>query len=153
MANTYNKIYLHIVFAVKHRKALLDKSWRPLLFAYIAQSLTKRGHQAIAVNGYHDHVHLLFQYSMKELVPDLVRELKKSSNAFIKEHKLSGFLFEWQQGYGAFSVSWHDVDKIQNYIKNQEEHHKKVHFKGEYTDMLKEYKVDYKDDYLFDFLE
>jgi len=94
MADTYRKVYLHIVFAVKNRDALLGKAWRHRLFEYISKSLTARGHYALAVNGYVDHVHLFFNYSCEELISDLVREIKKSSNKFINENNLSKFKFE-----------------------------------------------------------
>ena len=95
MANTYRKVYLHIVFAVKIRKALLDKSWRHELFAYMAGSINQRGHFSLAVNGFTDHVHLFFDYNCNELISDLVREIKKSSNAFINDRNLCEQNFEW----------------------------------------------------------
>lgn len=83
MADTYRKVYLHIVFAVKNRKALLVKPWRNELFAFMATSLNNRGHFSLSINGYNDHVHLFFDYNCKELISELVREIKKSSNEFI----------------------------------------------------------------------
>jgi REP element-mobilizing transposase RayT len=93
MADTYRKVYLHVVFAVKNRNALLDKSWRLRLFAYTSKMLTNRGNFALAVNGYHDHVHLFFDYSCKELIEDLVREVKKSMSNFIKEKIYANSIF------------------------------------------------------------
>jgi putative transposase len=95
MANTYKKVYLHIVFAVKYRNALLHKSWRGNLFAYMAGVLNSRGHFLFAGNGYDDHVHLFFDYSCIELIADLVREVKKTSSSFIKENNLVSVKFEW----------------------------------------------------------
>jgi REP element-mobilizing transposase RayT len=64
MADTYRRVYLHIVFAVKNKDALLDISWRTRLFAYTSIILSNKGHCALAVNGYHDHVHLFFDYTI-----------------------------------------------------------------------------------------
>ncbi len=152
MADTYRKVYLHIVFAVKNRNALLDITWRDRLFAYTSKVLTNRGHYALAVNGYHDHVHLIFDYSCNELIEDLVREVKKSMSNFIMETRLSKFKFQWQSGYAVFSVGYRDKDKIINYIKNQNKHHSQNTFKDEYMSLLKSYEVDFKDEYVFDFL-
>ena len=80
--------YLHVVFAVKNRTALLEKSWRYRLFAYVSKTLSQRGHYALAVNGHLDHIHLFFDYNCKELIADLVREIKKSSNKFVKENQI-----------------------------------------------------------------
>jgi len=71
MANTYKKVYLHIVFAVKNRNALLHKSWRPNLFSYVSGIIKNKGHYPLAVNGYHNHIHILLDYNLNELVPDL----------------------------------------------------------------------------------
>ena len=62
MANPYTKIYVQAVFAVKHQKALLKKEHRPEIFKYMSGVLDNRGHKSLAVNGYHDHVHLLFDF-------------------------------------------------------------------------------------------
>jgi len=130
MANTYRKIYLHIVFAVKNRNALLNKKWRLEVFKYIASALNERGHYSLAVNGHHDHVHLFFDYNGKELVQDLVREIKKSSNQYIKDQGYTQFRFDWQSGYGVFSQGYRERDIIIKYIMNQEEHHRKKTFRG-----------------------
>ena len=86
MANAYHKIYLHVIFAVKNRNALLDESWREEVFKYMSGTINQRGHYSLAVNGSYDHVHLFFDYKGNELVEDLVREIKKASNTFIKEN-------------------------------------------------------------------
>lgn len=151
MANTYRKVYLHIIFAVKNREALLEKSWRYRVFEYISKSLTARGHKA-PVNGYADHVHLFFDYSCNELISDLVREIKKSSNKFINENNLSKFKFEWQTGYSVFSCDYNNICAVIDYIKNQEEHHKNNNFQSEYLNLLKEYQIDYQDEYVFNFI-
>lgn len=152
MANTYKKVYLHIVFAVKNREALLDKSWRSELFSYMSGILKKRGHYPLAVNGHKDHVHLLFDYSLKELPAELVRELKKASNQLINEHYVSNNLFNWQSGYGIFSVGWKEKDQMIQYIVNQEQHHESRSFKDEYLALLNAFNIEYKDEYVFDFL-
>lgn len=153
MANTYSKIYLQIVFAVKNRDALLRKPWRNDVFAYMAAALNKRGNYSLAVNGSFDHVHLFFDYKGKELIRDLVREIKKSSNTFIKDRKLTRFKFQWQSGYGVFSHSNREKGTIIQYIMKQEEHHQKVKFNEEYFKFLKDFEVEFKEEYVFDFLE
>jgi len=153
MANTYKKVYLHIIFAVKNRKALLGKSWRHRLFIYISKSLKNRGHYPLAVNGHVDHVHLFFDYSCQELISDLVREIKKSSNQFISEENLTPFKFDWQSGYGVFSNSAREKDTIIKYIMNQEDHHSSKSFRDEYLTLLKRYEIEFKDEYVFEFFE
>jgi len=153
MANTYKAVYLQVVFAVKHRNALLAKEWRGRLFAYTTEVLRKRGHYPLAVNGYSDHVHLFFDYSTKELISDLVREVKKSMSNFIKDNDLTPFHFEWQTGYGVFSHGKREKGQIIEYIRNQEAHHSKRSFRDEYMSLLQLFEIEFKDEYVFDFLD
>ncbi len=145
-------MYVQIVFAVKRREALLDSRWRNRVFKYIAGGLNARGHYSLAVNGHHDHVHIFFDYNGKELIEDLVREIKKSSAKFIKDERLSNFKFEWQSGYGVFTHGYREKPTIIEYIRNQEEHHSKTTFKEEYLSFLKAYDIEFKKEYLFEFL-
>jgi putative transposase len=153
MANTYRKLYLQIIFAVKNREALLEKPWRPELFKYIAGTINQRKHYSLAVNGTQDHIHIFLDYNGRELIEDLVREIKKASSDFIKDKELSSFKFEWQSGYGVFSHGYREKSIVIDYVKNQEEHHRKKSFREEYMAFLRSYEIDYKDEYLFDFLD
>jgi len=153
MVNTYSKIYLHIVFAVKNREALLHKSWRHRLFQYASKTLTNMGQYSLAVNGHYDHIHILINYSGKILIKDIVREIKKSMTNFIKGNNLSPFKFEWQNGYGVFSNGYKEIDGVINYIRNQEHHHTKRSFKEEYMTLLEKYEIEFKEEYVFEFLD
>jgi REP element-mobilizing transposase RayT len=153
MPNTYKKVYLHIVFAVRNRNAVLSKSWRPELFSYISGTIKKRGHYPLAVNGYDDHIHILLDYSLNELVPNLVREIKRASTAFIQDNNLTRFEFKWQTGYGIFSVGYKELSIVIQYVIDQEKHHSKKSFKNEYLLLLNKYEIEYKDEYVFEFLD
>ena len=153
MENSYLKVYLQIIIVVRHREALLHKSWRADLFKYTSATLTNRGHFALAVNGYNDHVHMFIHYSTKELISDLVREIKKSMSNFIRSNQYTKKKFAWQSGYAVFSHGWRERDIIINYIKNQESHHKKRNFKKEYLQLLEKYEIEFKKEYLFDFFQ
>ena len=94
--------------------------------------MTERGHYALAVNGYDDHIHLFIDYSADELICDLVREIKKVMSNFIRNNNLCPTKFEWQGGYGVFSHGTREKGKLIEYIKNQEQHHQSKRFKEEY---------------------
>ena len=153
MANTYRKLNIQIVFAVKNRQALLHKSWRGELFKYIAGVINNRGHFSLAVNGVNDHLHIFFDYNGQELIGDLVREIKKSSNNYINDKNLCSSKFQWQSGYGVFSHGYREKDIIINYVKNQELHHKKRTFRKEYIAFLKSYDIEFKEEYMFAFFD
>ncbi len=153
MANTYTQLYIHLVFAVKNRNALIQKSWRANLEKYITGIIQNHNHKLLAIGSMPDHIHLLIGYNVNQLIPQLVENIKTSSNAWIKTNKLLNSKFEWQKGYGAFSHSRSQLDVVIKYILNQEEHHKKNSFKSEYLEMLKKNEIEYKEEYIFEFFE
>jgi REP element-mobilizing transposase RayT len=106
-------------------------------FINTLQALFKQRTKMLAINGMTDHIHFLIGMKPSCCLSDLVREIKKSSNDFIKEEKLSKFKFNWQEGFGAFSYSHSQLDDVIAYIMNQKEHHKKKTFRDEYIDFLK----------------
>lgn len=151
--STFSQIYIQVVFAVKGRNSLISQSWEEELYKYITGIITNKGQKLIAVNGMPDHIHILIGMKPSCCLSDLVREIKKASNAFVNEKKFSKFKFEWQEGYGAFSYSHSTLNNVIAYIQNQKEHHKKKSFREEYIDFLKKFEVEYKDDYLFNWIE
>lgn len=151
--STFSQIYIQVVFAVKGRSSLIAQSWEEEFYKYITGIISNKGQKLIAINGMPDHIHILIGMKPSCCLSDLVREIKKSSNAFVNENKFSKFKFEWQEGYGAFSYSHSSLDNVVGYIQNQKEHHKKKTFKEEYIDFLKKFEVEYKDEYLFNWIE
>jgi putative transposase len=150
MPGTYSQLYVHIVFAVQQRNALIDISWEERLYQYITAVIQNKGQKMIAVNGMPDHIHLFVGMKPNCNVSDLVREVKKASNDFINEKKLTKFRFNWQEGYGAFSYSQSQIGAVAEYVMNQKNHHRKKTFETEYRQLLENFKIDYKNEYLFD---
>ena len=107
----------------------------------------------LAISSMPDHIHIFIGYNVNHLIPDLVEEIKTSSNQWIKENNLSRFNFQWQKGYGAFSHSRSQLDTVVKYILNQEKHHKKQSFKKEYLDILQKNDIQFDEDYLFNFFD
>jgi len=153
MANTYTQIDLHLVFAVKNRQSLINVVWKEDLYKYITSIVQNYKHKMLQINGMPDHIHIFIGYHPAHPLPNLVEEIKTSSNKFIKDKGLTPFKFAWQEGYGAFSYSKSQRTIVIDYIKNQETHHQKKTFKVEYLEMLQKFDVDYNENYLFDFLD
>ena len=128
---TFTQIHLHLVFAVKFRAALLDATWRPRLFEYLAGIVEDPAHKhkLLAINGVEDHLHLAFGFRPTQALSDLVATLKRSSSRWINDAGLvrPGH-FAWQEGYGAFSYSRSQLPDLIRYINNQEAHHAKEDF-------------------------
>lgn len=153
MANTFSQSYFHLVFAVKHRDSLINKQWKNELEKYITGIIQNHKHKLLAINAMPDHIHILIGYNLNHLIPNLVEEIKTSSNSWIKQSGFSKFKFDWQRGYGAFTNSHSQIEKVIKYIMSQETHHKKKSFKEEYLEMLKNNEILYSDKYVFEFFD
>ena len=151
MSNTYSQITIHAVFAVKYKENLIVKSWRDSMHEYIAGILRLEGLKPLATGGWLDHVHILFGMPVTMNISDILRIVKSKSSKWVNEEKKINHKFNWQEGYGGFSVSRDHRDKLIKYIINQEEHHSVRNFKSEYLELLDEYEIEYDPKYLFEF--
>lgn len=150
MAGTFSQIYIQIVFAVRGRESVLKKQWRNEVFRYIAGILKAKEQKPIIVNGMGDHVHVFFGLRPAACISDLVREIKNNSSTFINEKKWLPGKFAWQEGYSAFSYTHECVERVYQYILNQEEHHRKRTFREEYVSLLKEFNIQFEERFLME---
>ena len=153
MANTYAQIYVQVVFAVKGRQSLIEKSWRDELYRYICGIIHAKGQKVYAVGGVADHIHVLISVKPSITIADLVRDIKASSSKWINERGFVSGPFQWQEGFGVFSYARSQLDAVIGYINNQELHHAKQSFKEEYVQFLKDFTVSYDEKYLFDWID
>jgi len=151
MADTYVQAYFHLIFAVQNRQALIQKSWNNELEKYITGIVQNNNHKLIAVGSMPDHIHIFVGYNLNQTIPNLVEDIKTSSNHWIKKKNLTKFKFNWQKGYGAFTHSHSQINVVTKYVLNQQEHHHRKTFKEEYLEMLNKFQIIYKDKYVFDF--
>lgn len=133
------KIWVHLVWATKKRAPLLTQNIRQQVFSHIRENAKAKGIHVDFVNGYTDHVHLLISMDAEQHIAKLVRLIKGESSFWINKNKLCPEKFEWQDDYFAVSVSESGINKVREYIKNQEEHHKKKTFKQEYDEFMEKY--------------
>ena len=149
MPNTYTQLYIHFVFAVKYRAAIIQPEWEEYLHRYITGIVQNNGHKLIVINSVADHLHLFAGLNPKQSISEMMQFVKGDSSEFVNKKGFTKKKFHWQEGYGAFSNSRSQLDAVSKYILNQKEHHNKKTFLEEYTGMLKYYKVDYDEKYLF----
>ena len=149
MSQSLAQVYLHLVFSTKNRSPYLShKPTRESLHAYLATVSETLKSPSIKVGGIEDHVHLLVRFGRTLSIATLIKELKRTSSIWIKrEFNISDF--DWQNGYGAFSISPSHVSPLTKYIANQEEHHKKESFQEELRRLLKKYQVSYDERYVW----
>lgn len=148
MANTYTKIYLHIIFAVKNSNSLIPAIYLRDIHAYICGILKNHGHYVYAVGGIDSHVHILIGYNINQSIPDLVRDVKSSTTTYIKSKHIIPYRFEWQTGYGCFSYSRSQLSAVSKYVNNQNEHHKSMSLTDEIKSILAKYDIEFDERYI-----
>ena len=149
MANTYTQIHLHAVFAVSGRVCMITSARREELQKYITGIVTRKGQKVIAIYCMPDHTHVLLGLKASIAPADLIGDIKTGSTNHINEQRWFACRFSWQEGYGAFSVSHSHLDRVANYILNQETHHRRKSFQQEYVEFLKRHHVPHDQRYIF----
>ena len=147
MANTYTQLGIHIVTAVKHREAIINREWLSEIYAVSASIVQERKHVVLAIGGEPDHLHFFIDMHPSDSIADLVGAWKAQVSGFISRRY--DVPFEFQRGYGAFAVSKKNWPKLKRYIDNQFEHHNGLPFRDEYIGLLQENDIEYDDEYLF----
>lgn len=148
MATTFSNLLYHIVYSTKDRIPSIDGDLREPLYEYIGGIIRGERGILLEIGGVPDHVHLLAKFKTDIAVSMMVQKIKGKSSGWVNERSSHAARFEWQAGYGIFSVSESLVDKVRRYIRNQEEHHKKVSFKDELIALLKKNGIPYDERYL-----
>ena len=150
MGQSLAKNYIHIVFSTKLRAPLIYPPFDNELYSYLGGICKNLECQPIKIGGHTDHVHILCMLSKKIALMKLIEEVKSHSSKWLKTKDKLLENFYWQDGYGAFSVTPSEVDKVIAYIANQNEHHKKLTFQDEYRAFLKRYNVEFDEKYVWE---
>ena len=137
MANTYTQIYLQLVFSPLGRENIIPHKHKEELQKYTTGIIQNRKHKLLTINYMPDHVHIFIGYQSAQSLPDLMRDIKAITSGFINEKKWMPRRFQWQEGYGAFSYSRSQIDSVIKNINNQEDHHRKVTFKDELSEAVR----------------
>jgi putative transposase len=148
MSSTHLSLHIHVIFGTKHQRPLILPAWRSRLHAYIGGAAKTLDVVPEAVGGVADHVHLLLGIRATHRLADVMRDLKRTSSAWIHE-TIGDKEFEWQDGYGAFTVSASLIRTLKDYIGRQEEHHAKKSFQEEYLEFLKLNGAEFDERYLW----
>ncbi len=149
MANTYTQIHIQTVFTVQNRQCLIGNKWKDELYKYITGIIQNYDHKVLQINGMPDHIHILIGMRTTQSLSDLMKKVKQDSSKWINNKGFIKVRFSWQAGFGAFSYSKSHIPRVINYIKNQENHHKKISFIDEYLDLLNEFEINFDKQYIF----
>lgn len=146
--STYTQIYYHIVFSTKDRQPVLRPSRREDLFRYVWGIIKNHDGHLYRINGVDDHVHILSDLHPRVCLADLAKAIKTGSPKWIKDNGVFPDSGHWQDGYGALTLSHSDRDAVIEYVKQQEEHHKRTSFADEYRELLKRAGIEFDERYL-----
>ena len=134
------KVYIHFVWSTKNREQFLDSAdLRSKVWKHIKENAKEKAIYIDFINGYNDHCHCLVSLGIDQTIQKTMQLIKGESSFWINKQKLTKQKFEWQDEYFAVSVSESVVDKVRDYIKNQEEHHKHKPSQQEYDDFISKY--------------
>jgi len=149
VAQSLNRVFVHITFSTKNRLPFIDESIKGELWAYIGGVCNALECKSIRIGGFNDHIHVCCLLSKKMTQIKLLEEIKKESSKWIKTKGERYQQFYWQDGYGIFSVNPSEIQVVVDYINDQAEHHKKRTFQEEFLAFLNKYGVEYDERYLW----
>ena len=150
MARTYTSLYYHIVFSTKHRIPHIKPELEQRVWEYIGGIARENRMSALQVGGVEDHIHVLVKAPPTLAPAKIAQLLKGGSSLWIHTQFPELRNFEWQDGYGAFTVNKSIVESVERYIRNQRDHHNNRSFQEEYLEFLKKHEVEYDEQYLWD---
>ncbi len=150
MPQSFTSLHHHLVFSTKNRESLITDEVQPRLYEYIGGILRAHGCALLAAGGMPDHVHLLVSLDKQLSIAETLRIVKANSSFWVHENFPVLLAFAWQAGYGAFAVSYSNLDRVKGYIGRQAEHHRRVSFQEEFLAFLKRHGIEYDERYLWD---
>jgi putative transposase len=144
----YKQIFYQIVFGTKHREPTIAETFEQELYKYIWGIIHNKKCHLYRINSMPDHIHIFSDLHPTIPLADFIKDIKVSSSIWMKESEKFPDFNGWQEGYGAFTYSIREKDKIINYIKKQKEHHKKENFYDEFKRLLIENGIEFDEKYL-----
>jgi putative transposase len=145
--SSYRQLLYHIVFRTMDSRPSLKQDHADQLYAYITGIIRNKNSHLYRINGVENHVHILSDLHPSFALADFMRDIKASSSKWMKDCGIFPDFNGWAAGYGAFTASYLSLDQLIEYIKNQNEHHKKVSFEDEYRGLLKEAGIEIDEKY------
>jgi putative transposase len=146
---SYIASYFHCIFATKERRPLITPPLQERLYPYIGGIARENELKLLEIGGVADHIHLLLSLPATISISKALQLVKGGSSKWIHDTFPEHRLFAWQEKYGAFTVSVSQLENVVEYIRNQEEHHRKRTFEEEFKALLKNHRIDYNEEYLW----
>lgn len=147
--STYISNLVHFVWGTANREPTIRKSWRDRLHGYLGGILENKRAKLLAAGGIEDHMHVLASLPATVSLSEIASAMKANSSRWIHENIPQCKGFDWQEGYGAFSVSKSAEEQVKKYIHEQEQHHKQWKFTEEFKALLEKHGIPYEERYLW----
>ncbi|MFY9620357.1 MAG: IS200/IS605 family transposase [Pyrinomonadaceae bacterium] len=148
MSDSYTNLLYHVVFSTKDRRPLITPEYEMRLYEYVGGTIRRVGGVSLELNGTEDHIHLLAKLRPDYALSSVLRDLKANATGWMHDVFPSLKNFSWQRGYGAFTVSQSNVEAVRRYIARQKEHHRKISFRDELVQFLRENRIEYDDRFI-----
>jgi REP element-mobilizing transposase RayT len=150
MPQSLSSILVHLIFSTRKRQPLITKTIENELHKYLGGIFRNCQCPSLLIGGEKDHIHALISLSRVYSVAKLVEEVKSSSSKWIKGKGSEFQHFQWQTGYGAFSIGQSDIEAVKHYIANQKKHHRQYSFQDEFREICREFNVEIDERYVWD---
>ena len=148
MAHSYISCYIHYVFSTKYRMKIITPKMEARLWPYMCGIARNHSMKALAIGGIEDHIHMLVSLPSTISIAKAIQKIKGISSKWVHETFPDLHDFNWQEGYGAFSVGMRNIDKTVAYIENQKNHHNKKTFKEEFCVFLNAHEMEYDENFI-----
>ena len=148
MGHSYVLNNYHIIFSTKGKSKILNEDIQKRLYPYLAKIINESFGKTSIINGVEDHLHILATIDAKHSISDVLRTIKSESSKWINSNFDIVGKFQWQTGYGCFTVSTSQFQSVYDYINNQKEHHRHITFREEFKNFLDKHGIKpYDDEY------
>lgn len=143
MTHSYRVHYFHLIWSTKNRVPFIEGEMQKRLYSYLGGIIKNHKGKLIEIGGMSDHIHMLLELSLPDAFSHFIRDLKACSSLWIHQTFPQKKEFAWQEGYASFSVSFSSLEKVREYIRNQEKHHAHDSFDQEYLKFLNQHNIRY----------
>ena len=138
---SYIRIWVHCVWTTNKRIPYLKDEIRDKVIYHIRNNAIQKGIYIDHINGYHEHLHALISLGGQQTISEIMQKIKGESSFWINKNKMTSLRFEWQDDFYAVSIGMSQAENLRKYIRNQEEHNKKVPFQEELDMLIEEYQL------------
>ena len=151
MPQSLSQVWLHLVFSTKDRRALLQNAgFRDEMFRMLSHQVSEIGCFSKLSGGWIDHVHIVCGLCRTVTIAQLVEHVKTETSRWAKKVPNGSKEFTWQAGYGAFSVSQSNLDRVVAYVEQQEKHHRKRTYQDEFRELCRKHNLEIDERYVWD---